>query len=222
MVPDRQCIFSWGIAHSYCTWNTYLLQCRHLTSRKSPRNRSIPGNYSNQRCTPFTFWKWVHHGLVCGLLAMTSRYLGQSQVSLNILFLFLLNCLFSTTVCSSVIYWCIAHRWLPHRVKNNRLPAHISRNETLLQRPKTDVQYTAYLFQIPVFNYNMLTENSGHTGISSFIFAHIFQVIPDILKGKFFFLTGRKKIIQKVDRNERTSWTICKDVCRRLFKKLLN
>ena len=39
----------------------------------------------------------------------------------------------------------------------------------------------------------MLTENSGHTGISSFFFAHIFQVIPDILTGKFFFLTGRKK-----------------------------
>ena len=88
---------------------------------------------------------------------------------------------------------------------NNRLPAHVSRNETLLQRPKTDMQYTAYLFQIPVFNYNMLTENSGHTGISSFIFAQIFQVIPDILKGKFFFLTGRKKFIQRVDRNERTS-----------------
>ena len=74
--------------------------------------------------------------------------------------------------------------------------AHISRNKTLLQRLKTDMQYTAYLFQIPVFNYNMLTENSGHTGISSFIFAQIFQVIPDILKGKFFFLTGRKKIMQ--------------------------
>ena len=39
----------------------------------------------------------------------------------------------------------------------------------------------------------MPTENSGHTGISSFFFAHIFQVIPDILTGKFFFLTGRKK-----------------------------
>ena len=82
--------------------------------------------------------------------------------------------------------------------------AHISRNETLLQRLKTDMQCTAYLFQIPVFNYYMLTENSGHTGTSSFIFAHIFQIIPDIPKRKFFFLTG-KKIIQRVDRNNRTS-----------------
>ena len=67
------------------------------------------------------------------------------------------------------------------------------------------MQYTAYLFQIPVVNYCMLTENSGHTGISSFFFAHIFQVIPDILTGKFFFLTGRKKFMQRVDRNKRTS-----------------
>ena len=67
------------------------------------------------------------------------------------------------------------------------------------------MQYTAYLFQIPVFNYYMLTENSCHTGISSFFFAHIFQVIPDILTGKFVFLTGRKKFIQRVDRNKRTS-----------------
>ena len=59
------------------------------------------------------------------------------------------------------------------------------------------MQYTAYLFQIPVFNYNMLTENSGHTGISSFIFAHIFQVIPDILKGKFFFLAFKELIAMK-------------------------
>jgi len=59
------------------------------------------------------------------------------------------------------------------------------------------MQYTAYLFQIPVFNYYMLTENSGHTGIYSFIFAHIFPVIPDILKEKIFFLTGRTKIHSK-------------------------
>ena len=50
------------------------------------------------------------------------------------------------------------------------------------------MQYTAYLFQIPVFNYYMLTENSGHTGIYSFIFAHIFPVIPDILKEKGVYL----------------------------------
>ena len=81
---------------------TNLLQCRHRTSRKSPENCSIPGNYSNQRRIPSTFWKWVHHGLVCGLPAMTSGYLGQSWVSLKILFLFLLNCLFSATVCSWV------------------------------------------------------------------------------------------------------------------------
>ena len=30
--------------------HTNLLQCRHHTSRKSPGNCSIPGNYSNQRC----------------------------------------------------------------------------------------------------------------------------------------------------------------------------
>ena len=73
------------------------------------------------------------------------------------------------------------------------------------QRPKTDMQNTAQLFQISVFNHYMPTENSGHTGISSFFFAHIFQVIPDILTGKFFFLTGRKKIFQRAGRNERTS-----------------
>ena len=44
----------------------------------------------------------------------------------------------------------------------------------------------------------MPTENSGHTGISSFFFAHIFQVIPDILTGKFFFLTRRKKSFKEL------------------------
>ena len=44
----------------------------------------------------------------------------------------------------------------------------------------------------------MPSENSGHTGISSFFFAHIFQVIPDILTGKFFFLTGRKKSFKEL------------------------
>jgi len=42
------------------------------------------------------------------------------------------------------------------------------------------MQNTVKLFQFPVFNYYMLTENSGKTGISSLFFAHIFQIMQDI------------------------------------------
>ena len=47
------------------------------------------------------------------------------------------------------------------------------------------MQNTVKLFQFPVFNYYMLTENSGETGISSLFFAHIFQIMQDILTGNF-------------------------------------
>ena len=47
------------------------------------------------------------------------------------------------------------------------------------------MQNTVKLFQFPVFNYYMLTENSGKTGISSLFFAHIFQIMQDILTGNF-------------------------------------
>ena len=59
----------------------------------------------------------------------------------------------------------------------------------------------------------MPTENSGHTGIYSFIFAHIFPVIPDILKGKFFFLAGRTKIHSK-------SWSQWKDQLNRMQRSV--
>jgi len=55
------------------------------------------------------------------------------------------------------------------------------------------MQNTVKLFQFPVFNYYMLTENSGKTGISSLFFAHIFQIMQDILTGNFSSCYMKKK-----------------------------
>ena len=61
------------------------------------------------------------------------------------------------------------------------------------------MQNTVKLFQFPVFNYYMLTENSGKTGISSLFFAHIFQIMQDILTGIFFLIhdNGPDECVQR-------------------------
>ena len=79
-----------------------------------------------------------------------------------------------------------------------------------MQRPKNGMQNTVKLFQFPVFNYYMLTENSGKTGISSLFFAHIFQIMQDILTGNFLPHTWRRKDRRKSDCNKWTRWMCAK------------
>ena len=96
------------------------------------------------------------------------------------------------------------------------------KKKKLLQRLKSEIQNTVDWFQIPVFNDYMLAENSGHAGISSLIFAYIFQIIQDILTGNFSSWYRKSEIHSKSWSQKRTSWTVCKEVLRRHFKKLLN